>query len=125
MTQKDFYDKMKSDKKDMTKEEFNEEWKEYISSFTINEKPKGLNIDDTDVCKFLNNVFKDLTRIPGFKFDCIRIHPGSGGKPDFSLMISSLGVDMEDAIETRIDGILKEKRNKKVHEDTSNWSGSS
>ena len=72
----------------MTSEEFNEKYKDYLE-----EGHYGLALEEKSVIKYLDDVFKDLIKIPGFKYSQIKEKFGSSrfytnlyeliGKPGF------------------------------------------
>ena len=72
----------------MTSEEFNEKYKDYLE-----EGHYGLALEEKNVIKYLDDVFKDLIKIPGFKYSQIKEKFGSSrfytnlyeliGKPGF------------------------------------------
>jgi hypothetical protein len=55
----------------MTTQEFNNKYKDYLVP-----KYYGLNIQDASVIMFLNDIFTDLIRIPGFKYYQIKMKFG-------------------------------------------------
>lgn len=72
----------------MTVDEFNEKYKEYLEKGHY-----GLDIGNENIIKYLDDVFKDLIKIPGFKYNQIKEKFGSSrfytnlyeliGKPGF------------------------------------------
>jgi hypothetical protein len=65
----------------MTAEEFNTKYDAYIErrSYTnkfaqpVEQKFDGLEFDIPDVTKFLDSIFEDLTKIPGFTYSQIKL----------------------------------------------------
>ena len=51
----------------MTTDKFNEKYKDYIE-----EGHYGLDIENENIIKYLDDVFKDLIKIPGFKYSQIK-----------------------------------------------------
>ena len=51
----------------MTKNEFNEKYKEYLE-----EGHYGLDISTPSIIKYLDEMFQDLIKIPGFKYSQIK-----------------------------------------------------
>ena len=89
----------------MTEQEFDEKYKDYIE-----EGHYCLAIGDSEVIKFLDDIFQDLIKIPGFKFSQIKLKFGMCRF--YSNLESSLG----HLIEERINIIVKklEEENKSI-----------
>lgn len=87
----------------MTGQEFDEKYKNYVE-----EGHYGLAIGDSEVIKFLDDIFQDLIKIPGFKFSQIKLKFG------MCRFYSNLSHAMDYMIEDRINIIIKkiEEENK-------------
>lgn len=81
----------------MTSTEFNEKYKDYLQ-----EGFYGLNFNNPDVTKFLDNIFQDLITIPGFKYSQIKMKFGS------ARFYSTLKSGLQYLIEGEIDKIFKQ-----------------
>jgi len=81
----------------MTVDEFDKKYENYLE-----ERHYGLAINNPKVITFLDNIFQDLTRIPGFKYSQIKMKFGT------SRFYSTLGAELSYLIEERINQIYKE-----------------
>jgi len=80
----------------MTTDEFNEKYKDYIEDGHY-----GLSYEDPRIVGFLDNIFKDLTKIPGFKYSQIKM---KFGKARF---LSGIGCELSYLIEDEINRLCK------------------
>lgn len=80
----------------MTVEEFNIKYKDYLE-----EGHYGLDINNQEVIKYLDNIFIDLIKIPGFKYTQIKIKFSS------IRFYSTIGYNLADTIEYMLETILK------------------
>lgn len=86
----------------MTSNEFNHKYRDYLE-----EGHYGLSIDIPTIVDFLDDIFKDLIKIPGFQYSQIKMKFGT------ARFYSTLGLVMTCLIEDKIDQlceILKELR---------------
>ena len=79
----------------MTTIEFNTKYKDFLE-----EGHYGLDIMDKEVISYLDDIFKDLTQIPGFKFKQIKLKFG------YCKFYSTLCLQLELSIEKQIEFIL-------------------
>ena len=80
----------------MSSNDFNKKYKEYLE-----DRHYGLAIDNPTIVDFLDSIFKDLTKIPGFKYSQIKMKFG------MARFYSTLGVDLSYLIEDKINTIYK------------------
>lgn len=80
----------------MTAGDFNEKYKLYLE-----EGHYGLDINIPEIVSFLDNVFEDLIKIPGFEYTQIKLKFGYGR------FYSTLGRDLSSLIENEITRISK------------------
>lgn len=80
----------------MTCEEFNEHYKEYIEDGYY-----GLEFEIPNVTRFLDKIFQDLIKIPGFKVHQIKL------KFNMARVYTTLGQTMNHVIEEKINQIVK------------------
>lgn len=80
----------------MTANEFNEKYKEWLP-----EGWYGLGFDIPPVTEFLDDVFKDLTKIPGFEYHQIKL------KFNMPRFYTNLEHGLSHTIETRIGSLVK------------------
>jgi hypothetical protein len=82
----------------MTTKEFNEKYKDFLE-----EGHYGLAINDNpEVIDFLDKIFEDLTRIPGFKFYQIKLKFGFA-----RFYAKEISPEMQHMVENGINGIFK------------------
>jgi hypothetical protein len=93
-----------------TSEEFNEKYGNFLE-----ERHYGLAIDLPEVVDFLDNIFKDLVRIPGFKYSQIKMKFGSA-----RFYADEISADMCFMIEEKIDKIVKAYRTEQKQRDENN-----
>jgi hypothetical protein len=80
----------------MTSNEFNEKYKNYLK-----EGHYGLSINNPTIVDFLDSIFKDLTKIPHFKYSQIKMKFG------MARFYSTLTNDMNFLIEDKINQVYK------------------
>ncbi len=80
----------------MTATEFNEKYKDFLE-----EGHYGLDINTTLVVMYLDSIFQDLIKIPGFKYKQIKL------KFKMVRFYSTLGLILSDTIEKEIENIIK------------------
>jgi len=80
----------------MSSNDFNKKYKDYLK-----DRHYGLAIDNPTIVDFLDSIFKDLTKIPGFKYSQIKMKFG------MARFYSTLGVDLSYLIEDKINTIYK------------------
>jgi hypothetical protein len=87
----------------MTAQEFEKKYEQYLEENYI-----GLEINDENVINFLDNVFTDLIKIPGFKYHQIKL---KFGMPRFYTNLDEVfpkfSIMMESEIEKQIEKLLK------------------
>ena len=80
----------------MSSNDFNEKYKDYLE-----DRFYGLAIDNPTIVDFLDSIFKDLTKIPGFKYSQIKMKFG------MARFYSTLGIGISFLIEDKINTIYK------------------
>lgn len=82
----------------MTAEQFNEKYKEYLE-----EGFYGLGFDNESVVNYLDDIFKDLILIPGFKYKQIKLKFGT------ARFYSTLSSKLQYSIEETINDLVNER----------------
>ena len=87
----------------MTSEEFNEKYKDYLE-----EGHYGLALEEKSVIKYLDDVFKDLIKIPGFKYSQIKEKFGSSRfYTNLYELIGKPGLIISNEIESNLNLLIK------------------
>lgn len=81
----------------MTNIEFNEEYKDYLE-----EGHYGLSFNVFEITEYLDNIFQDLIKIPGFKYSQIKF------KFNNARFYSTLKSDLSYLIESKINSLYEE-----------------
>jgi hypothetical protein len=86
-----------------TNEEFNEKYKEYIE-----EDHYGMDIHEPSILAYVDQVFNDLTKIPGFKYQQVKTKYGLARVyTNLQEIIPFVGRIIEQELEEKINFILK------------------
>lgn len=94
----------------MTAKEFNEKYKEFIQTQTYKNKQgvevvqtfDGLSIGIPSVVEFLDNLFEEITKIPGFRYSQIKL------KFNMARVYTNSCGTLNYLIEDKIDQLVKE-----------------
>lgn len=86
----------------MTSKEFNEKYKEFLEEGF---EDQGLSFDSPNCTLFLDDIFKELTMIPGFKYSQIKLKFGD------CRFYTTLRSALESLIEQKINKILRDEKN--------------
>jgi hypothetical protein len=86
----------------MTAAQFNEKYKGFIEPGF---EDQGLEFDNEKVTLFLDNIFKDLTKIPGFQYSQIKLKFGS------CRFYTTLNSVLSFIIEDNINSIIRQQSN--------------
>lgn len=81
----------------MTADEFNEKYEQWLPQGWY-----GLDIDIPVVTEFLDAIFQDFTKIPGFEYHQIKLKFG------MCRFYTTLGHQLESVIEAKINSLIKE-----------------
>jgi hypothetical protein len=95
----------------MTQKEFNEKYRKYLET-----DHTGLQFDNEEVINQLDNIFTDLIKIPGFKYDTIKLKFGAA-----RVYTTGISKSTEFAIESLIDRILFVESMKKKEQLNQNY----
>jgi hypothetical protein len=88
-----------------TKEEFNEKYKEYIEE---GYETQGMMIDTPAVVMYMDSIFPDFLKIPGFKYTQIKTKFGmSRFYSNTAEIMPFLGNTIDHAVEERINFLLR------------------
>lgn len=94
----------------MTAKEFNEKYGNFLE-----ERHYGLAIDLPEIVDFLNEIFKDLVRIPGFSYSQIKLKFGQA-----RFYADGISSDMTYMIEDRLNKIVKTYKEEQKQRDENN-----
>ena len=87
----------------MTSEEFNEKYKDYLE-----ERHYGLDINIPEIIEYLDDVFQDLIKIPGFKYSQIKIkYVDSRVYTNLNTILPSFARGIESVMEQRLNWYIK------------------
>lgn len=88
----------------MTAKEFNKKYKDFLE-----EGHYGLAIDIPEIVEFLDSIFEDLIRIPGFKYFQIKVKFGYA-----RFYAEGISFDITHTVEARLNELLKAYENDKI-----------
>jgi len=86
-----------------TIKEFNTRYKDLL----LLEDSRGLVIDEPSIVHFLNEIFKDFEKIPGFKYDEIYVYGGTKFMSNLEDILPFAGRVLKQEIEEKINLLLK------------------